>query len=140
MPLVLDVLQTAKSLEKSAQRMLQPFGLTAAQFNVLNLLASAPAGLPASALAAGLIVDPSNVTGLIRRMKADGLLVSVPNQADRRQHVVALSGKGRRAWTRAAAVYEKALQRAERTVPAGERRCVSSALGRLSHLANELYH
>ncbi len=39
-----------------------------------NLLSDQPDGMRASDLARALIVDRSNVTGLIKRMKKDGLL------------------------------------------------------------------
>jgi len=109
MHLALQILATAQVLEKAGQSTFRPFGLTGAQFNVLNLLADQPAGMRASDLASALIVDRSNVTGLIKRMKRDGLLVAVETAHDRRQHVVAMSPKGRAAWAAANAAYEKGL-------------------------------
>ena len=109
MHLVLQVLATAQALQKEAQRLLRPHGLTAAQFNVLHLLSSQPAGLRASDLARALIVDPSNVTGLLKRMKQLGLLKALENPRDRRQHVVTLSARGRAAWESAFRDYARNL-------------------------------
>jgi DNA-binding MarR family transcriptional regulator len=135
---VLDVVRTARVLEKSAQKVSQPFGLTSAQFNVLNLLAAAPDGLPASALAAQLVVDPSNVTGLIRRLKADDLIRSVPNAADLRQHVVTLSAKGRTRWQRAVTAYQSSLQAVEAALPAARHKAFTDALEQLRNAAHGL--
>ena len=78
MHLALQILTTAQALEKAAQRIFRPHGLTAAQFNVLSLLSDQPGGMRASELASALIVDPSNVTGLLKRMKKDGLPQGAP--------------------------------------------------------------
>lgn len=109
MHVVLQVLSTARILEKEALRIFKPHGLSAAQFNVLHLLSDQPAGMRASDLARALIVDPSNVTGLLKRMKHTGLLVELENTHDRRQHVVGWTPKGRAAWEGAHRDYEKNL-------------------------------
>ena len=109
MQLVLQVLAAAQALEKSGQRLFKPYGLSVPQFNVLNLLSDQREGMRASDLARALIVDPSNVTGLLRRMHRDGYLRELANRADKRQHIVALSPKGRQAWQGADRAYRRAL-------------------------------
>ena len=109
MHLVLRVLTTAQALEKAAHRIFKPRGLTPAQFDVLSLLAQQPDGMRASDLAGALIVDPSNVTGLLKRMKRENLLAELENTHDRRQYIVGLSPKGRAVWRKAHREYEKRL-------------------------------
>ncbi len=109
MHLALQVVATAQALQKGAQRVFRPHGLTAVQFNVLNVLARTPDGMRASDLARALIVDPSNVTGLLKRMKQSGLLKEIENPRDRRQHVVTLNAKGRAIWAAGFRVYQKSL-------------------------------
>jgi DNA-binding MarR family transcriptional regulator len=109
MHLALQVLLTAQALEKKALGLFKPHGLTPAQFNVLHLLSDQPEGMRASDLAHALIVDPSNVTGLLKRMKQVGLLRELENSGDRRQHVVGLNAKGRAVWKAARRDYEKNL-------------------------------
>jgi DNA-binding MarR family transcriptional regulator len=109
MHLVLRILTAARSVEKAAGRVFKPHGLTSAQFNVLNLLARSPGGMRASDLASALIVDPSNVTGLLKRMKREGLLAEIENPGDRRQYIVGLSAKGRATWNGAHREYERHL-------------------------------
>ncbi|MFI5337243.1 MAG: MarR family winged helix-turn-helix transcriptional regulator [Opitutales bacterium] len=109
MHIVLQVLAASAQIEKAAHRLFRPHGLSAAQFNILNLLADQPDGLRASQLAEALIVDPSNVTGLVKRLKADRYLRSVDSPQDRRQHVVVLTDRGRARWQQAVRDYEQAL-------------------------------
>jgi DNA-binding MarR family transcriptional regulator len=109
MHLVLRVFTTAQALEKAASRVFKPHGLTTPQFNVLNILSRHPGGMRASDLANTLIVDPSNVTGLLKRMKKEGLLTELENSHDRRQYIVGLSAKGRATWRSANRQYEKCL-------------------------------
>ena len=110
MHLVLEVLATARALEKAGQRIFRPHGLSTAQFNILNLLSDQPEGMRASDLARSLIVDPSSITGLLRRMKKEGYLKELDNQADRREHVVGLAPKGQKAWHAAFRDYQRSLK------------------------------
>ena len=138
MPIALQVLATAQALEKAAQRTFKPLGLTPAQFNVLNLLAAQPAGVRASDLARALIVDRSNVTGLLKRMKKDGLLREVPTAHDRRQRVVALSPKGRASWGAANPAFEKGLVACDAAIGAADRKLAVQMLQRLAAIAAAL--
>lgn len=131
MYLALQVLAAAQTLEKAGQRLFRPHRLTVARFNVLNLLSDCPEGMRASALAAALVVDPSNVTGLLKRMKAEGLLEEMENPADRRQHVVRLSTRGRKRWETANADYEQRLQVFERRLAVADRKAVERVLQRM---------
>ena len=138
MHLVLQVLSTAQALQKEAQRLFRPHGLTAAQFNVLHLLSSRPDGMRASDLARALIVDPSNVTGLLKRMKQLGLLRELENPRDRRQHVVTLSGKGRAAWAAAFRDYQKNLAALDSVLSAASRKTAEKVLQRLTGAVSAL--
>jgi DNA-binding MarR family transcriptional regulator len=131
MHLVLRVLAAAQALEKSGQRIFRSHGLTVAKFNVLNLLSDQPDGMRASDLARALIVDRSNVTGLIKRMKKDGLLQEVETAHDRRQHVVTLSPKGRAAWSAADPAYEKGLAELVSGLSPANRKVAETVLQRL---------
>jgi MarR family 2-MHQ and catechol resistance regulon transcriptional repressor len=136
--LVLQVLATAQVLQKEAQRTFKPHGLTAAQFNVLHLLSGQPAGMRASDLARALIVDPSNVTGLLKRMKQVGLLREIANPRDRRQHVVTLSAKGRAAWGAARIDYERKLAALDAALSTANREAAEKVLLQLTDGAASL--
>ncbi|MFT3784521.1 MAG: MarR family transcriptional regulator [Nibricoccus sp.] len=138
MQVVLRVFQTAQILDKAAKRVFSPHGLTAAQFNVLNLLSDQKDGVRASDLAESLIVDPSNVTGLLKRMSRDGLVADLESKTDRRQRIVTLTPKGRTLWSKASRDYEKCLQILENLLSDKEKSAVEEALLRLGIKANEL--
>ncbi|HZP61194.1 MAG TPA: MarR family transcriptional regulator [Opitutaceae bacterium] len=128
MHLVLHVLSTAQALEKAGQRIFKPHGLTVAQFNVLNLLAARPEGMRASDLAKALVVDPSNITGLLKRLNRAGYLQELASPTDARQRIVALSGKGRRLWRQAHPAYERKLKEFEAKIAESDRRAVEKVL------------
>lgn len=132
MHLVLQVVATAQALQKAAHRVFRPHGLTAVQFNVLNVLARQPDGMRASDLARALIVDPSNVTGLLKRMKQQGLLKEVENPRDRRQHVVTLNARGRAAWAAGFRVYQKSLAALDSGISPRDRNAADKVLRRLA--------
>src|SRR5262245_32317183 len=105
MEIPLLVLRTAGTLKKTAATRFREFQLSPAQFNVLNLLSDRPEGMRASDLAADLVVDPSNVTGLLRRLSDDGLVEDCDAPEDGRSRVVRLTHRGRNRWQKANAVY-----------------------------------
>ena len=131
MYLALQVLAAAQALEKAGQRLFRPHGLTVAQFNVLNLLCDQPGGMRVTALSTALVVDPSNITGLLKRMKAEGLLKELESPQDRRQHVVALSPRGQRKWRAAHAEYQARLESLEASIGPADRKGTERALARM---------
>ncbi|MER6343884.1 MarR family winged helix-turn-helix transcriptional regulator [Streptomyces sp. NPDC001595] len=68
--------------------------LTAAQAKLLALLSLDP--LPMRKLAHKLKCEPSNVTGIVDRLEARGLVERRPDPADRRVKVAAVTDEGRR--------------------------------------------
>jgi DNA-binding MarR family transcriptional regulator len=131
MHLALRILMAAQALEKAAQRVLRPYGVSPAQFNVLNILADQPKGMRSSDLARALIVDPSNITGLVKRMREEDFLVELENSADRRQHIVGLSPKGRTIWKAAVRDYHKRLTALDASLSTVERTTTKKVLQQL---------
>ncbi|MGW3986543.1 MarR family winged helix-turn-helix transcriptional regulator [Streptomyces sp. NPDC004830] len=68
--------------------------LTGAQARLLSLLCLEP--LPMRRLAQRLKCEPSNVTGIVDRLEARGLVERQPAPADRRVKVAAATPEGRR--------------------------------------------
>ncbi|MFH8656432.1 MarR family winged helix-turn-helix transcriptional regulator [Streptomyces afghaniensis] len=68
--------------------------LTGAQARLLSLLCLEP--LPMRRLAQRLKCEPSNVTGIVDRLEARGLVERQPDPADRRVKVAAATSEGRR--------------------------------------------
>jgi DNA-binding MarR family transcriptional regulator len=105
--LVHDIVATADLFLRESTRLFRPQGLTAAQFNVLNLLAApeAEGGLSQRELADMLVVDRSNVTGLIDRMEKAGWVRRADDPEDRRVYRVQLTASGRKLWQKVAPAY-----------------------------------
>jgi DNA-binding MarR family transcriptional regulator len=69
------------------------FDLSEMQGHVLRLVEPA-GGVSMGRLARSLACDASNVTGIVDRLEARGLLVRQPDEADRRLKVIALTPRG----------------------------------------------
>src|SRR3954447_4184202 len=92
------VLATADTFLRESQRLFRPYGLTAAQYNVLNVLAPRADGMSQRELSDLLVVDRSNVTGLLDRMEKAGWVQRADDPMDRRVYRVTLTVVGRRLW------------------------------------------
>lgn len=105
--LIHDIVATADLFLRESTRLFRPHGLTAPQFNVLNLLGlhAEEAGYSQRELADLLVVDRSNVTGLIDRMETAGWVRRADDPADRRVYRVKLTASGKRLWVKVAPGY-----------------------------------
>lgn len=105
--LIQDIVATADLFLRESTRLFRPHGLTASQFNVLNLLGLAKdeAGYSQRELADLLVVDRSNVTGLVDRMETAGWVRRADDPADRRVYRVRLTAAGRKLWGKVAPGY-----------------------------------
>jgi DNA-binding MarR family transcriptional regulator len=93
----LELLRCAKTLEASiGSNLRRDFGQSLTRFDALSHLYRADdKTLPVTVLASQLLASTSkNITGLIDRMEADGLVKRRPHPNDRRSFVVSLSKKG----------------------------------------------
>ena len=93
------VMATANVFLRESQRLFRPHGLTAAQYNVLNVLAPRADGMSQRELSDLLVVDRSNVTGLLDRMEKSGWVQRADDPTDRRVYRVTLTPSGRRLWS-----------------------------------------
>lgn len=119
--LIQDIISTADLFLRESQRLFRPHGLTAAQFNVLNLLdaAESEGGLSQRELADRLVVDRSNVTGLVDRMEKAGWVFRADDPSDRRVYRVRLTAAGRKLRRKMAPAYEDVVRQV--TAALGER-------------------
>lgn len=82
----LAILRSADLLRRSAGALLEPFGVTPQQYNVLRILRGAgPEGLPVLAIGVRLIEQTPGMTRLLQRLEAKGWVERRRNAADRRQ-------------------------------------------------------
>jgi DNA-binding MarR family transcriptional regulator len=98
--LIAAVMATADAFLRESQRLFRPYGLTGAQYNVLNVLEGAAQGMSQRELSEVLVVDRSNVTGLLDRMEKAGWVKRADDPADRRVYRVSLTPAGRKLWAK----------------------------------------
>jgi DNA-binding MarR family transcriptional regulator len=130
---VLNILVTADMLAKEGERVVRPAGLTESQFNVLMLLMYQSDGgeMDQTTLGRMLVVNRSNVTGLVDRMEKAGLVVRVPDPRDRRVKRVSTTPAGRRALKDAEALYMERVREVMGALSVKERAVLSGYLERL---------
>ncbi len=107
---VRQVLLTADIFLRESRRLFRRHGLTAAQYNVLNLLATEAGGLSQRQLGDLLVVDRSNVTGLVDRLEKAGWVRREDDPGDRRIYRVSLTPVGRRLWEKIAPDYGRVVR------------------------------
>ena len=92
-------LQMAKAVRavegQLRERLRSQFATTLPRFDLLATLHAAPEGLRMSELSRRLVVSNGNVTGVVDRLVADGLLRREPVAGDRRAFRVELTPAGR---------------------------------------------
>src|SRR5437868_9263429 len=94
------VLHAANSVESRVESRLAEVGLSLPKLAALHQLSQAGDSLPLGQLAERLSCVKSNVTQLVDRLEADGLVSRAADTADRRSRLAVLTDSGRRAHTR----------------------------------------
>jgi len=91
----LSLLKATKRIENDLRdRLRRDFDTTLPRFDVMAILERSGTGLKMSKLSSELMVSNGNVTGIIDRLVADGLVVRVSIKGDRRATLVRLTPKG----------------------------------------------
>lgn len=93
--LVLGLVQAAHALEGRVEEAFAGTGLSLARYGVLEQLARAGEPLPLGELAERLRCVRSNVTQLVDRLEAEGLVRRVADPSDRRYVRAELTAEGR---------------------------------------------
>jgi DNA-binding MarR family transcriptional regulator len=83
---IVALLRTADVVRRYIGRVLEPYGVTTQQFNVLRILRGAgPEGLPTLAISERMIEEAPGITRLLDRLEAKGLVRRERCPEDRRQ-------------------------------------------------------
>lgn len=107
---LMSVWWTSLMLKKISAKIFQPELASEAQFNVLVLLKESNKPMTQNDLSRKLLVDKSNITGLLDRLEKQGLLVRTNVEGDRRSYHVELTREGRRVVTKLDKRYVSAVQ------------------------------
>lgn len=135
--LVSAVLGTADAFLRESKRLLRPHGLSGAQYNVLNVVAQAEGGLSQRELSDHLVVDRSNVTGLVDRMERAGWLRRTDDPVDRRVYRIVLTPAGRTLWEEVTPRYLAVVRQVTRELPERRQRETLATLRHLERAAGE---
>src|SRR5438876_525489 len=102
------VLHVASSLEARVEARLAEVGLSLPKLAALHQLAQAGDSLPLGQLAERLSCVKSNVTQLVDRLEADGLVSRAADPNDRRSRLAVLTAAGRKAYTKGIEIQSQA--------------------------------
>ena len=119
--LLVALLLVQSLLERRSDSFFQPYGLTSAQFNILNLLAYRDGRMDQAALVELLLVGKSSISIVLNRMVRDGLVKRDEHPKDRRQVVLTLTPKGRALWRKISPRYEAGVEQIFGSLPASRR-------------------
>jgi DNA-binding MarR family transcriptional regulator len=89
------------------ERLVREFDTTLPRFDVMAALFRTPDGMLMSDLSRYLLVSNGNVTGIVDRLVADGLVQRARRNGDRRTSMVRLTATGQATFARMAAAHER---------------------------------
>jgi DNA-binding MarR family transcriptional regulator len=118
-------------LESTSKRMLSEIGVTGPQRLVLRIVGQNPNVAPGE-LAKVLHIDPSSLTGILKRLEQAQLLRRTRDPKDGRRSALTLSPKGRQINGRRAGTVEAAVQRAMASIPAAKLAAAEDVLKKLA--------
>src|SRR5215468_6790202 len=102
------VLHAASALESRVEQRLADVGLSLPKLAALHQLSQAGDSLPLGQLADRLACVKSNVTQLVDRLEADGLVTRAADPSDRRSRLAVLTDAGKAAYTRGTTIQQQA--------------------------------
>ena len=102
------LLRAARPIEAELRRRLdREFGVTLPKFDVMAALVRHEGGMTMTEVSRQLMVSNGNVTGIVDRLVAEGLVARVTNEEDRRATFVRLTRKGLGLFEAMAAAHER---------------------------------
>lgn len=92
--------QTANLLNKTGTRALEDHGVTTQQWAILGALADprSQGGISVGDLASLLMVSRQNLTGVLSRLEARGLITRTVDERDKRSRFICLTDEGLQRW------------------------------------------
>ena len=125
------VLHASSVLEGRVEARLSDVGLSIAKLAALHRLTEAGDSLPLGQLAERLACVKSNVTQLVDRLEADGLVNRTADPNDRRSRLAILTESGRAAYAKGSRIQAQAERELFGVLTAGESETLHQLLGKL---------
>jgi len=126
-----SVLHTSSVLESRVEAKLSEIGLSLAKLAALHRLSEAGDSLPLGQLAERLSCVKSNVTQLVDRLEADGLVSRTSDLNDKRSRLAVLTGAGRTAYEKGRQIREQAERELFGALTASESATLQTLLAKL---------
>jgi DNA-binding MarR family transcriptional regulator len=118
-------------VEEQLDVILSPFGFTLRKLGAHKHLVRAGGSLPLGSLVGPLCCGKSNVTQVVDRLEAQGLVRRVPDPTDRRGVLAEITPEGRRRFESAAPALEAAERELTTCLTPEERQQLTDLLGRI---------
>jgi DNA-binding MarR family transcriptional regulator len=126
------LLHAAYAVEHDVETKLGAVGLSLAKLAALKTLSESGESLPLSQLAERLSCVKSNITQLVDRLEADGLVQRQSDPNDRRSRLATLTAAGRKACREGLRVQQEAEQKLLRKLTAAESRMMADLLAKIT--------
>jgi DNA-binding MarR family transcriptional regulator len=104
--LLIEFLRLQAAMERRSEAFFQQYGLTSAQFNILNLLANRGGQMEQMELVEELLVGKSSISIVLSRVVREGLVTRMEHPRDRRQVILNLTPEGQALWDKVAPEYQ----------------------------------
>ena len=128
---LLSLLHTAYAAQAEVESQLSVVGLSLPKLLALKALADAGDSLPLGQLADRLSCVKSNITQLVDRLEADGLVARRPDPKDRRARLAVLTAAGRKACQDGSRIQLESERKLLTTLTRDEARQLAVLLGKL---------
>jgi DNA-binding MarR family transcriptional regulator len=126
---LLGIVRTASLILKLSDRFFSDFGITDAQFNILMLLKhSGGKKVSQQDLSDRLVVNKSNIVGLVDRLERAGIVKRKTDPADRRSNQIVFTTKGLKLMDRVEGEYYARIDEVMDALNADEKNALVSAL------------
>jgi DNA-binding MarR family transcriptional regulator len=106
--LVLTLFRANNAMLVWGDRLVQPFGLTSARWQIMGAIAYADRPQPVAWLARDLGANRQNVQRIANDLEKEGLIAFEPNPHHKRAQLVVLTASGKHAYERAVEVWYSA--------------------------------
>lgn len=137
---LIQLLRTADRLWEASRLLFSRWDLSPSQFNILNLLQDAADGMSQTELSRELLTHRSNVTGLVDRLEARGLVQRQDTVGDRRAYRVQLTPRGHDLICEILPHYRAAAESLWKGIPATRVQALADVLEEVSQAADAFIH
>ena len=129
------LLHAADAAQSHVESKLNTIGLSLAKLAALNVLREAGDSLPLGQLADRLSCVKSNITQLVDRLEADGLVMRTPDPNDRRSRLAVTTAAGRKSCTAGLRLQERTERQLFGGLSANEARQLAALMGKVTKRA-----